>query len=302
MALECVVNISEGRRQDLLDRFADRLRRHPGVYLLHQDRGWDANRTVFTLAGNSEGLVQALTTLASDCLEHLDMRSQSGIHPRIGALDVCPIVPLDPASEADAHRTVAALADAFAEVGIGGWFYAQSAVQPGFDLLANVRKGDYEGVATRANTFDFGQYQARFGAMALGVRPFLLAYNINVTGLDLEQVKQVAKNVRESSPGGLPGLRAIGWDTPEFGCMQVSCNIVDLALCRPKLLFDRVTQEVETIGGKTAGSELIGLAPAFAFSDYPSLDDASAHLGLDALEPFDPTKRILENLLPADLR
>ncbi len=297
MALECVVNISEGRRQDLLDGFADRLRRHPGAHLLHQDRGWDANRTVFTLAGNSEGLVQALTTLASDCLEHLDMRSQSGIHPRIGALDVCPIVPLDPASEGEAHRTVAALADAFAELGIGGWFYAQSAVQPGFDLLANVRKGDYEGVSARANTFDFGQYQARFGAMALGVRPFLLAYNINVTGLDLEQVKQVAKNVRESSPGGLPGLRAIGWDTPEFGCMQVSCNIVDLNRCTPKQLFERITSEVALLGGQTMGSELIGLAPSHAFRDFASDAEAMNFLGLSSVVPFDPSDRILERVL-----
>jgi glutamate formiminotransferase len=302
MALECVVNISEGRRAELLDSLADRLRRHPDVYLLHQDRGWDANRTVFTLAGTSEGLVQALTTLASDCLEHLDMRTQSGIHPRIGALDVCPIVPLDPASEGEAHRTVAALAKAFSQLGIGGWFYAQSAVQPGFDLLANVRKGDYEGVAARVSTFDFGQYQARFGAMALGVRPFLLAYNINVTGLDLGQVKRVAKNVRESSPGGLPGLRAIGWDSPEFGCMQVSCNIVDLNRCTPKQLFERVASEVALLGGQTMGSELIGLSPAFAFSDYPTMNAAIAHLGLDALEPFDPQVRILENLLPATLR
>ena len=297
MALECVVNISEGRRQDLLDLFADGLHRHPGVYLLHQDRGWDANRTVFTLTGNSEGLVQALTTLASDCLEHLDMRSQSGIHPRIGALDVCPIVPLDPASEGEAHRTVAALADAFAELGIGGWFYAQSAVQPGFDLLANVRKGDYEGVSARANTFDFGQYQARFGAMALGVRPFLLAYNINVTGLDLEQVKQVAKNVRESSPGGLPGLRAIGWDTPEFGCMQVSCNIVDLNRCTPKQLFERITSEVALLGGQTMGSELIGLAPSHAFRDFASDAEAMNFLGLSSVVPFDPSDRILERVL-----
>lgn len=297
MALECVVNISEGRRQDLLDVFADRLGRHPGAHLLHQDRGWDANRTVFTLAGNSEGLVQALTTLASDCLEHLDMRSQSGIHPRIGALDVCPIVPLDPASEGEAHRTVAALADAFAELGIGGWFYAQSAVQPGFDLLANVRKGDYEGVSARANTFDFGQYQARFGAMALGVRPFLLAYNINVTGLDLEQVKQVAKNVRESSPGGLPGLRAIGWDTPEFGCMQVSCNIVDLNRCTPKQLFERITSEVALLGGQTMGSELIGLAPSHAFRDFASDAEAMNFLGLSSVVPFDPSDRILERVL-----
>ncbi len=225
------------------------------------------------------------------------MRTQSGIHPRIGALDVCPIVPLDPASEGEAHRTVAALAEAFAQLGIGGWFYAHSALQPGFDLLANVRKGDYEGVAARANTFDFGHYQARFGAMALGVRPFLLAYNINVTGLDLEQVKQVAKNVRESSPGGLPGLRAIGWDTPEFGCMQVSCNIVDLNRCTPKQLFERVTSEVATLGGQTMGSELIGLAPSHAFRDFASDAEAMNFLGLSSVVPFDPSDRILERVL-----
>jgi len=297
MALECVVNISEGRRHDLLDGLAERLRSHPGVYLLHQDRGWDANRTVFTLAGNSEGLVQGLTTLASDCLEHLDMRTQSGIHPRIGALDVCPIVPLDPASEGEAHRTVAILAESYSQLGIGGWFYAQSAAQPGFNLLANVRKGEYEGVSARANTFDFGYYQARFGAMALGVRSFLLAYNINVTGLELEQVKMVAKNVRESSPGGLPGLQAIGWNTPKFGCMQVSCNIVDLNHCTPKQLFERVSAEVALLGGQLMGSELIGLAPSHAFRDFASDAEAMNFLGLSSVVPFDPSDRILERVL-----
>jgi glutamate formiminotransferase/formiminotetrahydrofolate cyclodeaminase len=232
-------------------------------------------------------------------LEHVDMRQQSGIHPRIGALDVCPIVPLRPEDAAVAQTLVNKLAASFSALGIGGWFYAESAKQPGFDLLANVRKGEYEGVADRASSFDFGRYNPQFGAMALGVRPFLLAYNVNVTGISLEQVKAIAKEVRESGSRGMKGLRAIGWDTPAFGCLQVSCNLVDLEAIRPKALYNRITQEVEAIGGKTTGSELIGLAPAFAFSDYPDLDAAIHHLGLDALEPFDPSSRILEHILAA---
>lgn len=297
MALECVVNVSEGRRSEVLDAMAAHLDRHPSVHLLHEDRGWDANRTVFTLVGDSDGLLQALTGLAQDCLSYLDMRQHAGIHPRIGALDVCPIIPLHPDAENEAHRTVAALAESFAQLGVGGWFYAQSAVQEGFDLLAHVRKGDYEGVAARANTFDFGRYEPRFGAMALGVRPFLLAYNVNVKGLDLAQVKTIAKNVRASSLGGIPGIRAIGWDTPEFGCLQVSCNIVDLQQCTPKMLFDRIAKEATVLGGALWGSELIGMAPQHAFRDFPSTEDAVNYLGLSQVVPFNPSERILERVL-----
>lgn len=295
--LECVVNVSEGRRSEILDTLSYEIQQPTGVYLLHEDRGWDANRTVFTLAGSPEGLLAALTHLAQGCLEHIDMRQHSGIHPRIGALDVCPIVPLRPEDKEAAHSLVASLAQAFSALGIGGWFYAQSAQQPGLELLAHVRKGEYEGVADRASTFDFGTYDPRFGAMALGVRPFLLAYNINVTGLSLDQVKDIAKDARESGSRGMKGLRAIGWETPEFNCLQVSCNLVDLDAIRPKALFERISVDVERLGGQTMGSELIGLAPAFAFSDYPSMQEACTHLGLDALAPFDPATRILEQIL-----
>ncbi|HAB36149.1 MAG TPA: hypothetical protein DCE58_06060 [Cryomorphaceae bacterium] len=295
--LECVVNVSEGRRSEILDTLSYEIQQPTGVYLLHEDRGWDANRTVFTLAGSPEGLLAALTRLAQGCLEHIDMRHQSGIHPRIGALDVCPIVPMRPEDKVAAHALVALLAQAFSALGIGGWFYAQSAHQPDFDLLARVRNGEYEGVADRASTFDFGVYNPRFGAMALGVRPFLLAYNINVTGLSLGQVKDIAKDARESGSRGMKGLRAIGWETPEFNCLQVSCNLVDLDVLRPKALFERISTDVAQLGGETMGSELIGLAPAFAFSDYTSMEEACAHLGLDALAPFDPSTRILEQIL-----
>jgi glutamate formiminotransferase len=133
--------------------------------------------------------------------------------------------------------------------------------------------------------------------MALGVRPFLLAYNVNVKGLDLAEVKAIAKNVRASSPGGLPGIRAIGWDTPEFGCLQVSCNIVDLLQCTPKMLFDRIAKEATARGGALWGSELIGMAPQHAFRDFPSMEEAVNYLGLSQVVPFDPSERILERVL-----
>ncbi len=296
--VECVANVSEGRDMDVLDRMSAAISNVSGATLLHRDIGWDAHRSVFTFAGSGESVAQAALALADCCLKWIDMTKHHGSHPRMGALDVCPIVPLSPDAHKEADAAVAAIAAGLALKEVGGWLYAQSAMHAPFVDLTSVRKGEYEGLMQRSVPFDFGCYQQRFGATALGKRSFLLAYNINVRGRHVPWVEHVAQRVRQRHPDGLPGVRAIGWDCPTFDCTQVSCNIFDLDRCTPKLLFDRVTLEIRTLGGEVFGSELIGLAPMYAFRDFETIEEAVRYLGLASLESFDPDVRILERVLP----
>ena len=268
--VECVANVSEGRNIVALDRMSAAIRQIPGCLLLHRDVGHDAHRSVFTFAGSGEAVAQAALALADTCLRHIDMRQHQGSHPRIGAIDVCPIVPLSPEADSEADATVAAIAAGLENRGVGGWLYAQSACHPGYADLAEVRRGEYEGLPDRRIPMDFGVYQPAYGATALGKRPFLLAYNINVRGRNVALVRSVAHRVRQRHPQGLRGVKAIGWDCPTWDCTQVSCNVVDLDLCTPKQLFDRVSQEISALGGEVFGSELIGLAPAYAFAILPT--------------------------------
>jgi len=295
--VECVANVSEGRNPAVVQTLQACIESIPGICFLHADIGYDAHRTVFTFAGQGKGVAAAVLALAQGCLQHIDMRQHKGIHPRMGALDVCPIIPLSEKAHDEALHATQEIALGFTHLGLGGWYYAQSAIQPAYALLPNVRKGQYEGVAARKDQFDFGRYNPRFGAVALGVRPLLVAFNVNIDGADLPLVKEVASVIRATHPEGMPGVRAIGWSTPAFACHQVSCNLVDLTACSPKSVFDRIQKEVERRGAKVRGAELIGLAPRSSFSEFDTIPLAVSYLGLNAVVPFDPNKRILESAL-----
>ncbi|MDG1253303.1 MAG: hypothetical protein P8N56_06455 [Schleiferiaceae bacterium] len=296
--LECVANVSEGRRHEVISVLQRAIQSIPDALLLHADSSYDAHRTVFTFVGPEDAVVNAVLHLARACHEHIDMRQHSGYHPRIGALDVCPIIALSPEAENSAEHAVRRIATGLAEGGMGGWFYALSAQREQYRDLAEVRRGEYEGLPARATSFDFGGFDPRFGAIALGKRPFLIAYNINVKSRDLGLVREVARRIRQKTPGGLPGVKAIGWDSPVFSCSQVSCNIVNLNECSLKQLFDRVQREVHTLGSSLKGSELIGLAPIYAFRDFDRIEDAVNYLGLDRVKSFRISERILEYRLP----
>jgi len=297
--LECVANVSEGRQPNVIARLRASIECIPGVSLLHVDSGYDAHRTVFTFVGAEDAMVAAVVSLGKACAELIDMRGHSGNHPRIGALDVCPLIALSPEAELAADRAVNRIATGLASIGLGGWFYAQSAKLEHYQDLAEVRRGEYEGLPARAMSFDFGSYDARFGAVALGKRPFLLAYNINVHSREVGLVREVARRIRQKNPHGLPGVKAIGWDCPAFSCSQVSCNIVNLNQCSPKQLFDRVQEEVHSLGSSLMGSELIGLAPLYAFRDFEHVEAAVNYLGLDSVESFNISERILDYRIPS---
>jgi glutamate formiminotransferase len=292
--LECVANVSEGREPAVLDALSSALQAVPELQLWHRDAGWDAHRTVYTFAGPAEAVVNGCIALVGAAAAHIDMRSHQGAHPRIGAVDVCPLVALRPEDSALADQSAERVAQALTQLPAGGWFYSRNARHPEFRLLANVRKGQYEGVEARSASFDFGSYHPAFGAMALGARDFLLAYNVNLSETNLAVAKAIASAVREHVGGGLPGVRAIGWDTPEFGCSQVSCNVTDISQATLKDVYDAVDQLARNHGLRARGSELIGMPPLAAFRGFSSAEDGANYLELSSVVPFDVRDRVIE--------
>ena len=292
--LECVANVSEGREPAVLDALSSALQAVPDLQLWHRDAGWDAHRTVYTFAGPADAVVNGCIALVGAAAAHIDMRKHHGAHPRIGAVDVCPLVALRPEDSALADQSAERVAQGLAELPAGGWFYSRNARRPEFRLLANVRKGQYEGVEARSERFDFGSYHPAFGAMALGARDFLLAYNVNLSETNLAVAKAIAAAVREHIGGGLPGVRAIGWDTPEFGCSQVSCNVTDISQAALKDVYDAVDQLARNYGLLARGSELIGMPPLSAFRGFSSAQEGANYLGLSSVVAFDVRDRVIE--------
>jgi glutamate formiminotransferase len=239
-------------------------------------------------------MIDGCESLIAAASEHIDMRSHEGSHPRIGAVDVCPLVALRPEDGSLAKESARQVAKRISTLKAGGWFYGLSATRPEYALLANLRRGQYEGLAQRSLDFDFGSYHPRFGAMALGARDFLLAYNVNLSGLNASAAKAISAQIREQNGGGMPGLRSIGWDAPLFGCSQVSCNITDLNRLSLKEVYDRVDALAADFGLRAAGSELIGMAPLKAFRGFGSAQEGADYLGLSSVVSFDVSSRIIE--------
>ena len=288
MLVECVPNVSEGRRLDVIERLADALTSVPGVYLLDRTSDGSHNRSVFTVAGDHEAVTAGIERLVGTAIDEIDMEAQLGEHPRIGAVDVVPFVPLGDTTLADC----VALARAFgqhvaARFGLPVYLYAAAAVRSDRVKLADVRRGQYEGlkveIAQNGRQPDFGpaHMHARAGAMAVGARPFLIAWNINLATDDIELAKRIARRVRESG-GGLPRLQANGFrvEEPERGHpvrAQVSMNLLDFRVTPLWRAWEAVGELAAEDGVELAESELIGLAPIAAFLDVA--DHVRAPLG-----------------------
>lgn len=297
--LECVANISEGRQTGVIDDIESSLHCLPGINLINVDIGYDANRTVFTFLGNNKSITSAVISLLKKCLSKIDMRKHSGNHPRIGSLDVCPIVPIYPSTIDDADECIQNILKEieFHKIKVGGWLYSESSVSSENYELSNVRKGQYEMLARSRKKFDFGYFNPRFGAMALGARNFLIAYNINLGKNKVFEAKKIAGIIRESSPVGISGVKSIGWYCDNLSFSQVSCNIVDIETCTLKMIYDRVLFEAENIGIKTYGSELIGMLPKIGFRDFNTSRQAAEYLKLNSINPIEIEKRIIENYI-----
>jgi glutamate formiminotransferase len=282
--VESVPNFSEGRRLDVVDRLVSTVESVPGAHLLDRTSDASHNRTVLTLAGETAPILEALERTVAVAVAEIDMENQAGEHPRIGAVDVVPFVPLAGATMADcielARTFGATVADRF---GIPVYLFGEAATSPSRRRLADVRRGQYEGLKAQigepGREPDFGptRLHATAGAMAVGARPFLIAYNINLDSSDVELAKRIARRIRESS-GGLPRVQAKGFWIEEIGRAQVSMNLLDYRTTPLWLAWESVRAEAAGDGVHLLESELIGLAPLEALLDVADHSGVSEEL------------------------
>jgi glutamate formiminotransferase len=267
--LECVPNVSEGRRPEVVARLAAAVS-VPGARLLDLSSDPDHNRSVLTLAGDADGLHAALLALYEAALAEIDLTHHQGVHPRVGAVDVVPFVPLGDTPMAAAVAAAERLAPEVARrFGLPVYLYERAARRPGRTALADVRRGGFEGFAAKiadpawAPDFGPGRVHPTAGVTVIGARFFLIAFNAVLATPDVALARAVARRVRESG-GGLPAVRAMGVYLASRGRAQVSMNLVDYRRTPIQTALARVRREAEALGTQVAECELIGLVPAEA--------------------------------------
>jgi glutamate formiminotransferase len=271
--VESVPNFSEGRRLDVVDRLAAAVESTSGVHLLDRTSDASHNRSVLTLAGEATPVQAALEKAIEVAVAEIDMERHSGEHPRIGAVDVVPFVPLEGTTMDDCIDIARSFGQHVAErFDLPVYLYANAATRSDRVKLADVRRGQYEGlireIASPGREPDFGPLRTHptAGAVAVGARPFLIAWNINLDSADRELAVRIARRVRESG-GGLPKVQANGFMIEELGRAQVSMNLLDFSVTPMWVVWETVADLAADEGVGLAESELIGLAPVAAFLD-----------------------------------
>jgi glutamate formiminotransferase / 5-formyltetrahydrofolate cyclo-ligase len=295
-AIECVPNVSEGRNPVVIDRIAGAIATTAGVRLLDRSSDRDHHRTVFTIVGEAAPLRNAILAMMEATVRLVDVRTHRGVHPRLGAVDVVPFVPLGEATMDDCAavaREVAA--EAARRLALPIFLYEEAALVPGRRRLEQLRRGQFEGLAAKmiepAWRPDFGPLQPHgtAGATVMGARGLLIAYNINLASDKLDIAKQVASVIRESS-GGLPEVKAMGVPLAERGIVQVSMNLTNFRVTSLSRVYARVREEVEMRGARIQESEIVGLVPAAALADTT----------FEALQlPASTAEKVLETRLEA---
>lgn len=320
--LECVPNFSEGQNEVTLQKIAAAITSVPNVWLLHQDVSPAANRTVFTFAGAPEAVVEAAFRAIQVAAECIDMRSQLGVHPRIGATDVCPLVPLYGMSMEEADACAQALAARVGgDLGIPVYLYEHSQHKTYRKSLPQIRKGQYEGLATKMQDplwqADYGpkEMNQTAGATVIGARNILVAFNISLNTDDVAMAHWIAAEMRthSKSPNALAQLRAIGWYMADYHQAQVSFNLLDYKTTSPLQVWDRCKTLAAQKELQLVGSEVIGLIPevclieagkfalkekSVAHTDQAAIiSTAINYMGLNHLKSFKPGEKILEWVL-----
>jgi glutamate formiminotransferase / 5-formyltetrahydrofolate cyclo-ligase len=279
---EAVPNFSEGRDGHRISRIVAAVRAVEGVLVLGLHSDPDHNRSVLTFAGEEEAVLEAAVALARACASEIDLTSQTGEHPRMGSLDVLPFVPLEGATIEDAARLARRAGERIGGLGFLVYLYEAAATAPHRRNLADVRRGGYEGLATRIEEPlwqpDYGPREPdpSRGAVAVGARPFLVAFNAFLDTDDVEVARAVAREVRERD-GGLPGVKALGLKVG--GRAQVSMNLTDLQKTSMPVALEAVRAAAAEHGASVESTELVGLAPLEAV-----LQTARHYLGLRELE------------------
>ena len=309
--MECVPNFSEGRDKNVIQQIADAIGSISSVRVLNVDPGEAANRTVITFAGEPEAVAEAAFQGAKAAAELIDMSRHHGTHPRIGATDVLPFVPicgitLDECA-AMARQLGRRMAD---ELCIPVYLYEAAALRPKFRNLAVCRAGEYEGIARKLSTpgeepdympptsylLPLTSYLSKSGCSVVGARDYLIAVNFNLNTTSKDIATAIARQVRERGYQGRPGtlkcVKAIGWYIEEYGFAQVSCNLTNFRVTSLRQTFDEVSRVAQLHGVSVTGTEIIGLVPEEAL--FP---DAVRILGLDQLRPFRMEEKVIEYLI-----
>ncbi|NNF98606.1 MAG: glutamate formimidoyltransferase [Desulfobacteraceae bacterium] len=319
--VECVPNFSEGRDSETINAIADAIRRTKGCTLLDVDPGKSTNRTVYTFVGSPEAIVEGALNAAKVGYEKIDMRHHTGEHPRMGALDVCPFIPVANVTMAECVAISKNFAERVAQdLGIPVYLYEEAASAPHRRKLPQIREGEYEGLAQKINRKewkpDFGpnQFVPMWGATVAGARSFLIAYNVNLLATP-NQAHRIALNLREAGrgdqePGKLKSVKGMGWYVDEYNLAQVTVNLTNYHETPPHLLFEEVKKEAAGLKIAVAGSEIVGLVPLeamllaaefyirlenlFILDEDQKIRLAIERMGLNSVAPFDPKEKIIE--------
>lgn len=272
--VECVPNFSEGRRPEVLDEIVGAMTEVDGARLLDKEMDADHNRAVVTIIGEPEAVLEAAFRGIAKARDLIDLTKHEGEHPRMGAADVCPFVPVRGVNMDDCVALARRLGERVGtELEVPVFLYEAAATRPDRENLAAVRKGQFEGLRDAIGTDpdrepDFGpsRIHPTAGAMAIGARPFLVAYNINLGTADVKIAKTIAKSIRHSG-GGLRYVKAMGFEIKDRGIAQVSINMVDFRGTPLFRVFEMVKSEAARYGVPVIGSEIVGLVPADALVD-----------------------------------
>jgi glutamate formiminotransferase/formiminotetrahydrofolate cyclodeaminase len=332
--IECVPNFSEGRNKEVIKQITDEIEKVEGVQLLHVDMGAATHRTVVTFAGDEHAVVEAAFRAVEKAAALIDMRQHKGEHPRQGAVDVCPFIPIANATMEDCIACARRLGERVSrELKIPVYLYEEAATAPHRKNLANIRAGEYEGFAQKILLPewkpDFGEaiFNEKSGNLITGARKILIAYNVNLNTTSVRRANSVAFDVREQGrkmknekgeeiqqPGWCKAVKAIGWYIEEYGIAQVSMNLTDIDTTPVHVAFDACVKSAYERGMRVTGSELVGLIPLKALLDAGKYFLKKQHrsvgvgeeeliriavksLGLDELAPFNPKERIIEYVI-----
>ncbi len=332
--IECVPNFSEGSDMSIIKQITNEIESVEGVRLLDVDPGKATNRTVVTFVGEPISVIEAAFRAIKKAAELIDMRKHTGEHPRMGATDVCPLIPVANISMEETAEWSKKLGERVGnELAIPVYLYEAAQKNPDRKNLSIIRAGEYEGFSKKILLSewapDFGKsiFNAKSGATVIGARDFLVAYNINLNTTSTRRANAIAFDVRESGrkiqnekgeeivqPGTLKSVKAIGWFIEEYGVAQISMNLTNVNITPIHIAFDEVCKKANERGVRVTGSELVGLIPlkslldagryflekqqrSVGVSEKELIHIAVKSLGLDELSEFIPEKKIIEYLL-----
>lgn len=335
--IECVPNFSEGKNQGTFKAISEAINSTEGAKLLNLEPDADYNRVVVTLAGNENGILEAAIKACRAAAENIDMRTHKGEHPRLGAIDVVPFVPVKNATMEDCVKISEAFGERISkELNLPVFLYENAARKPERENLSNIRKGEYEGLEEKLKNPewkpDFGkaEFNPKLGALVTGARFFLIAYNVNIKSTDVSYSKEIAEILRESGrpkkdeqgnivkedgkavriPGRLKNFKGMGVSLEKYNITQVSINLTNYEVTPLHIAFEEVRKEAKRLGVDVNGSEIVGLVPLEAllmagryYANNQSLDEnelvdlAIEKLGLSSLNPFDKNNKIIDYMI-----